>query len=295
MSETVQGAGWRGKIAYFSLFLSVFAIAWFGIAAIGSRMRLWDPLYGFSTLAVNWGSKLAMAAVAVGLIALIVGAIKAPRTRPVILAAIALLLAGSLLGRLATFRGVAKALPPIHDIQTDWSDPIRFSAAAMEAREADKAKNPVEDAPVIADYAKGMWPDFAGKPVAEVQEASEEDPTASYAEGDRPPYPPIEPVYAQVTPDAAYAIALDLLRSRGWVIISEFPSSGVNAGQIEATDTTGWFGFKDDVAIRIQPTEDGGAKIDMRSTSRVGLSDVGVNAIRVSRFMDDLKRRLAAG
>jgi uncharacterized protein (DUF1499 family) len=66
----------------------------------------------------------------------------------------------------------------------------------------------------------------------------------------------------------------------------------VNAvkGIIEATATSFWYGFKDDVVVRIQATEQG-SKIDLRSVSRVGRSDVGVNAIRIRTFSNEFKVR----
>ena len=61
-------------------------------------------------------------------------------------------------------------------------------------------------------------------------------------------------------------------------------------GRIEATDTTFWFGFKDDVVIRIQPAE-AGSRVDVRSTSRVGVGDLGVNAARIRRFLERLREQ----
>jgi uncharacterized protein (DUF1499 family) len=57
-------------------------------------------------------------------------------------------------------------------------------------------------------------------------------------------------------------------------------------GLLEATDTTFWFGFKDDVVVRIRAQEDGsGSRVDVRSVSRVGTSDLGVNARRIGEFL----------
>ena len=65
-------------------------------------------------------------------------------------------------------------------------------------------------------------------------------------------------------------------REMGWEILA----AEKGEGRIEATDTTFWFGFKDDVVIRIQPAETG-SRIDVRSASRVGVGDLGVNATRI--------------
>ena len=60
-------------------------------------------------------------------------------------------------------------------------------------------------------------------------------------------------------------------------------------GRLEATETTRWFGFKDDVVVRVSPTSDG-SRVDVRSVSRVGQSDLGVNARRIRAFLDPLSR-----
>ncbi len=291
-TQELANPGWRGKLAWAALGFSALVVVWFALAAYGSSVRWWAPLYGFGTLATGWGSKLAMAALGFGVIALLIGVVKAPRVKPVILALFAILIAGTILGRLYSFRELALTLPPLHDVQTDWDDPIRFSEAMMAARAADGAINPVEDDPLVAMTAEANWPKTGGKRVADVQEAAENDPTLSVAPGEGGPYPQIATLYTRADPTKVYALAVDLVKSEGWEIVSQTPATGTSEGQIEATARTGAFGFKDDVAIRVRPTEDGGARVDMRSISRVGLSDIGANALRLSRYMDALARRV---
>ena len=72
----------------------------------------------------------------------------------------------------------------------------------------------------------------------------------------------------------------------GWKIVA----ADSTAGRIEATATTPWFGFKDDVVVRVRP-EGSGSRIDVRSVSRVGQSDVGTNARRIRAYLADLARR----
>ena len=72
----------------------------------------------------------------------------------------------------------------------------------------------------------------------------------------------------------------------GWKIKSE----NLEAGIIEATETTFWYGFKDDVVIRIQPSEGGGSVVDVRSISRVGGSDIGANADRIRKFLGLMRK-----
>jgi uncharacterized protein (DUF1499 family) len=70
----------------------------------------------------------------------------------------------------------------------------------------------------------------------------------------------------------------------GWEIVA----SDAPAGRIEATDTTTWFGFKDDIIVRVRPEASGGSRVDVRSVSRLGESDVGANAKRVRKYLAKL-------
>src|SRR6266496_6138656 len=69
-------------------------------------------------------------------------------------------------------------------------------------------------------------------------------------------------------------------RRMGWLIVAAAPAEG----RLEASDTTRWFGFTDDIVVRVTaaPT---GSRIDVRSASRVGRSDLGVNAKRIRAFL----------
>jgi uncharacterized protein (DUF1499 family) len=78
--------------------------------------------------------------------------------------------------------------------------------------------------------------------------------------------------------------ALDAARSLGWEVVA----SDAATGRIEATATSRWFGFKDDVVVRIRP-EGAGSRVDVRSMSRVGVGDLGANAERVREFLAKLR------
>jgi uncharacterized protein (DUF1499 family) len=88
-----------------------------------------------------------------------------------------------------------------------------------------------------------------------------------------------------VPPDQAYSRALAAVGALGWEIVATVPAEG----RIEATDTTAWFGFKDDVVIRIRP-QGSASRVDVRSKSRVGMSDLGANAERIGRLLDRLRQ-----
>ena len=99
-------------------------------------------------------------------------------------------------------------------------------------------------------------------------------------------YPWVEPLLVRATPTEAFAEALGVLEAMGLEVVAEHPELGL----IEAVDTTFWFGFKDDVAVRVRKYPQGSV-IDVRSASRVGISDVGTNAKRVKEIL----RRLGGG
>jgi uncharacterized protein (DUF1499 family) len=93
----------------------------------------------------------------------------------------------------------------------------------------------------------------------------------------------VKPAWLSVPPAQAFAQALAAARDMGWEIVAADSA----AGRIEATATTFWYGFKDDVVIRVTPS-DQGARIDVRSESRLGGSDVGTNARRITTYLKKL-------
>lgn len=146
----------------------------------------------------------------------------------------------------------ARSVPPIHDITTDTGNPPAFEAV-LETRGDDA--NPV-------DYA---------------------DPEVPRQQ--REAYPDIQPLDTGLPPAEAFAHALTAAESMGWEIVTTDPARG----RIEATATTFWFGFRDDVVVRISAM-DAGSRVDVRSTSRVGRSDVGANAERIRDYLAEFRR-----
>ena len=142
-------------------------------------------------------------------------------------------------------------MPAIHDITTDTIQPPPF-LAILPLRAG--ALNP-------ADYG---GPDVAAKQ----QQA----------------YPDIGPLLLNVPPGRAFDRALAAAKAMGWELVASDPAGG----RIEATDTTFWFGFKDDVVVRVTP-QPTGSRVDVRSLSRVGGGDIGANAARVRAFLAAVK------
>lgn len=97
-------------------------------------------------------------------------------------------------------------------------------------------------------------------------------------------YPDIKPVMLSVPPREAFERAVKAAESMGWEVVGRDAA----AGTLEAVDTTKWFGFRDDIAVRVSAA-DGGSRIDVRSKSRVGRSDIGTNARRIRAYTERLR------
>lgn len=288
--DTSQDAGWRGRFAGGALILSLLAVLWFAIAAIGTRIGLWGWQFSAHTMigapGHGLGRYVAGLALAGAVAAILVSLLQAPRKRAFIIALGALLVSSFTAGRFAGATLNAEAKPPLHDIQTDWSDPVRPSDALVTEREAVGAENPIEDDPVIQDAANDRWPGMGGRRVAEVQEAAEYVPGV-HKSPKQTPYPLIAPLVMPSDAPAAFEAALAAVDRRGWTLVLAEPEEG----RIEATEENFWFGTKDDILIRIRSV-DGGVRVDVRSVSRSGLSDLGTNAKRVRDLLDEVEVRL---
>jgi len=169
---------------------------------------------------------------------------------------LALLIDAALLAYPAYLALQYRKLPPIHDITTDPIDPPRFDALAR-LRTGDGANTAV----------------YAGLYSAEQQ---------------RHAYPDIETVELEISAQRAYEIALQLVTKRKWLIIDErAPQASRGVGRIEAVARTPIMGFREDVSIRVTPDGED-SRVDIRSSSRYFESDLGSNAARVRKLMDDL-------
>jgi uncharacterized protein (DUF1499 family) len=141
----------------------------------------------------------------------------------------------------------ARAVPPINDITTDPANPPMFLTITAATRGADAAP-------------LGYDPGFAAQQVAA--------------------YPEVRPLILESPPAEVFTRMLAAAEAMGWEIVSSDPPSG----RIEATATVPWWGFKDDVVVVMSPNG-GGTRVDVRSKSRVGRSDLGVNAERIQEYL----------
>ncbi len=264
----------RHIVISLAAFAAIFTPLWFAAAGLGSRFGLWGWQFGLGQMTFSWGPNILFGAVGVGGIALVLAVVyrlvfgrsNAPGVGGYVAAIAALAVGGSGLFYASSVRDTAAELPFIHDITTDTENPPQFSASMIERREVDGASNSVEG------YADKVDP-RTDRPLPEAQAEA---------------YPDIVPIETSAEPEQAYRAALGVARDLGWRVTT----TSDEAMMFEGTETTFWFGFKDDVVVRVTELEEGGARIDARSVSRVGGSDLGANAARLTRFSDRVRAEL---
>lgn len=219
------------------------------LAGLGTRWGWWDYRAGF--LILSCAAWSGMAAAALSVYAMVV-ALRDRLRRAIVFGIHGLIIGALVFGVPWYLVHEGRTLPPIHDITTDTEQPPEF-VAVLPLR---------KDAPNTTEYG--------GTELAALQKKG---------------YPDLAPAILPMPPRAAFELALRLARASGWEIVAAVADDN----RIEATATTDWFGFKDDIVIRIRPAA-AGSRVDMRSVSRVGHSDLGANARRIREFM----RQLAA-
>tara|TARA_B100000315_G_C14579265_1_gene589600 strand:+ start:2490 stop:3206 length:717 start_codon:yes stop_codon:yes gene_type:complete len=220
------------------------------LSGFGTRSDWWDFRIGFMVL--KWG---AYSAAVAGILCFFGGlwASVSGRYRSAFIAATGLLLSMITMGIPWSWKHTISQVPPIHDISTDMVVPPEF-VKILPLR---------NNAPNSATYG---GPEIA----AQQREA----------------YPELTSLVLERPTDHAFTQILDVIDYIGWELVD----ASSTEGRIEAIDTTFWFGFKDDVVIRVLPSKTG-SKIDIRSVSRVGRSDVGSNAKRIQAFLDALNAK----
>ncbi|HSS65305.1 MAG TPA: DUF1499 domain-containing protein [Gammaproteobacteria bacterium] len=238
------------RAAFIGFALAVLALAGAAGAGLGYRLEVWPLRAAFTILR---GSAYGGISAAVLSLICAVWILRQGPYRGLMPALAGLILGAAVAAVPYSHLRTARTVPPIHDISTDLNQPPPFVEAL-----AHRA-----GAPNAAAYG--------GESIARQQ---------------REAYPDIRPLFLQAPPAAAFARALAAARDLGWEIVAAAPSEG----RIEATDRTFWFGFEDDVVVRIRAAG-GGSLVDVRSVSRVGRSDVGTNARRIRRFL----QRVAEG
>ena len=234
----------------FALVLATIAVALLALGPIGWRAGWWRFRFAFLNL-MPWAAYFGVAALVVSALTLLLGRARI-ELRGIAVAVLAFAVGGLIAYVPWHYDRIRQAVPPIHDITTDPDNPRAF-VAVVPLREA-------------------AGPDrvaYGGAKIAELQ---------------RRAYPDIVPLTLAVPPAAAFNRAVDTAQRMGWKIVAADDA----AGRIEASDQSRWFGFTDDIVIRITGSGSG-SRIDVRSASRVGRSDFGVNAARIETYLSALR------
>ncbi|SFT94812.1 DUF1499 domain-containing protein [Halomonas saccharevitans] len=227
-------------------------LAALSMAGAGPTFRLEMLSLGEAFSMLRYGAFVALAAAGLGAVSLLIAAFTR-RALPAVLGSLVILAGLALVAVPWLQIDQARSVPPIHDITTDLEDPPAFEAL-VEARKA---------APNAVAY-----------------------PGETTAKQQREGYPALGPLVLKAPLSEVQEAVEAEAREAGWEI------AAVSDSRLEATDTTFWFGFKDDVVIRLRETADG-VRVDMRSASRLGTSDVGTNASRIRATLDALEARVS--
>ena len=229
-------------------------------ASLGVWLGMWDFRTGFNMLrtvnaSADWVAWISLA-LTIGVF------VAARRMAPASAQKLATFAAiGTVAAALAyvvpeTYRA-PEGTPPIHDITTDTDNPPQFVAVApLRAN----APNSV----IYGDQAN--WD--ATKMAAAQKEA----------------YPEIVPQVFTESKEEVFNRVLTAVETLGWELVDQ----NLADGRVEATDTTFWFRFKDDVIVLITETPNG-TVLNARSKSRVGGSDIGKNAARLRALFAEIK------
>ena len=227
------------------LIVGLGALALLPVGALGAKFGFWGFGRGFQFMFT--GAFVAAAVVVLGL-AVLVFALRAGRKDAVVPIGIGLVASVVALAVLGSQYRLTTTVPPINDITTDLDDPPAF--AALELR--------------------------GGQPLEYVVEKGAPQ-QQSYAH--------IETEASDLPPPEALAKALAVAEDLGWEVVADGAVADTDDLTIEAKATTFWFGFVDDVVVRIRPNA-AGSLVDVRSASRVGMSDLGANAARIDAFIE---------
>lgn len=262
---------WRKSLPKWSLWVSLAVLAWFAIAVFGPKIGLIGWRTGLGFMIMQSGLILIGIAAVFALVALIFAFLKTPRG-PWWKAALALAIPVILFLGLLTMRAQAEAVPPIHDVSTDLRDPPTFSAETMAIRE-ELGANPINDYGIPLGQLE-MW---AGSEDAELKAKNHADIISEEYEDLKPV------IIGGATEDQAFDAIVAAMGEIGLQDVHRVEGSNT----VEGVAETFAFGFKDDVVARV---EDG--QIDLRSVSRVGVSDLGYNAARLEELAEAIEDRL---
>ncbi len=233
-----------------ALALAGTAVVLLALGPIGWRAGWWHFRFSLLTL-MPWAAYFGLAAVIVSALALVIGLSRLD-WRGIALALVAVIGGGLIAYVPWHYDQIRQTVPPIHDITTDPDNPPAF-VAVVPLRQGEGINSVAYEGAKIGDQQRHAYPD-------------------------------VVPLTVGLVPDAAFGRALDTAQQMGWTIVA----SDKAAGRIEASQKSRWMGFTDDIVIRVAPASSG-SRIDLRSSSRYGRSDFGVNAERIRAYLTALR------
>jgi hypothetical protein len=261
VTATERRFDWQGTLI---LLAGVGSLLWGLFSALGTGWGFWEYTSGLK--GVTWSFFL-------GLGALLLGGLFGWRARKAISPPprmrrwAGMLAALVYVGWVGTFLVAALSVPAIHDVSTDLADPPSFRTLQLRADNLDNIPG-ADDEDMKGMTPRQRWVVVHQKAYGDVRSVRINEPVPS-----------------------VIAKAERLAKARGWEVAVALPEEG----RLEATETSAFFRFKDDVVLRVRPTDTGeGSVVDMRSVSRVGVSDLGMNAKRVRSFLADLTGTVTA-
>ena len=262
---------WRRSLPKYALWLSLAVLLWFLLAAFGPKFGLIDWRTGLGFMIRDAGIILIAISALFSAIAFLFAFLKTPKG-PWWKAALAFAIPALLFIGLLSMKAQAEAVPPIHDVSTDLRDPPTFSAQTMALR-SELGANPIND---------------YGTPLGKLEMWANSDDAAlkvkNHADIIAEEYPELMPiVIGQATNEEAFDAIVAAMGAIGLQDVRRVNGSN----SVEGVAETFAFGFKDDVVARVA---DG--QIDLRSVSRVGVSDLGYNASRVKEMREAIEDRL---
>ena len=256
--QAAKRTDWARWITIAALLFGIGGVAAALISAVGAGQGAWHFRGAFTVL--RYAFFAAIAGAVLGLVGL-VAARRARKAKLMLPNLLAVVVALAFVLFLGTQIRTARSVPAIHDVATNLEDLPQFTKLSVRPDNLEKV--PDMDRPDL----KALAPEARWKAIH------------------RESYGDLRTIRVPMNPQDAIRRAAALARSRGWTIALEDPYRGL----LEATDTSTFFRFKDDVVVRARSAPGGGSEVDMRSISRVGGSDVGVNAKRVRAFLADLQ------
>ena len=239
----------RSEFAHWSFKHAYLSAIIAALAVLGYRFGIMN--YQVALIILLGGAAMGMMAVLSGIISIFSIITSDSKVSGIFLALTGLILGLAVVAPVFLTIQAGYKVPRIHDITTDLQNPPKFTTIRT-LRTA--AHNPL-DREVPANLAK-------------LQQAG---------------YPNLGSLQIDSNPNQVFEEAVALVKARGW----EAVDISAKNGTIEATDTTKIMGFKDDVVIRVTEKENK-TIVDIRSASRIGISDMGTNAARIKAFLDDL-------